>query len=218
MEEVKKHNWEKGTAAPIPENKYEQFKEELIEYSKKYEDRNLMLFVLARATGYRMGDLVSLTIGQIKDAIEEGFFLIQESKQYKQWLSNLQEYPNRKKPNKRKVYIKNNLERYLRGYVKGKKRSEYAFPSNKSKNGIEPIEPKSYSAILTDVGKKVGLKHISGHSPRKTYATRIYERSGRDLEKVRIALNHQSIEETKRYLGIKEKMQEDAAEIADEDI
>lgn len=216
--EEKKHNWEKGTAAPIPQNKYERFKEQLIEHSKKYADRNLNLFILARATGYRMQDLVELTIGQLKDALDEGYFLIQESKQYNQWLANLHRYPNKKKPDKRKVYIKSNLENYLREYVKGKKRSEYAFPSNKSKKGLEPIEQKSFSAILTEVGKSMGLKNISGHSLRKTYATRIYEKSGKDLEKVRIALNHQSVEETKRYLGIKEKMKEDAAEIADEDI
>lgn len=216
--EGKIRDWEKGTAEPIPSNKYERFKEELIGLSKKYSERNLTLFILARATGYRMQDLVELTIGEIKDALENGYFLIQESKQYKQWLTNLNKYPNRKKPEKRKVYIGSNLEKYLKDYIKGKRRAEYAFPSNKSKNGIEPIEQKSFSAILSEVGKSIGLKNISGHSPRKTYATRIYERSGGDLEKVRIALNHQSIEETKRYLGIKEKMKEDAAKIADEDI
>lgn len=214
----KVRNWEKGTAAPIPQNKYQRFKDKLVEYNPRYSERNLMLFILARATGYRMQDLVGLTIGQIKDALEDGYFLIQENKQYNQWLSNLHRYPNKKRPEKRKVYIGNNLERYLREYVKGKKRAEFAFPSNKAKNGIEPIEQKSFSAILSAVGKSIGLKNISGHSPRKTYATRIYEKSGGDLEKVRIALNHKSVEETKRYLGIKEKMKEDAAKIADEDI
>lgn len=209
-------NWEKGTAIPIPDNKYERFKEELFESSSKFADRNLMLFLLARATGFRMGDLVGLTIGQLKDALDEGYLIIQESKQYNQWLTIVTTNPNKKKPDKRSVKIGSNLEEHLRKYVKGKKRSEFAFPSNKSKN--EPIEAKSFSAILTQVGKKVGLNHISGHSPRKTYATKIYECSGRDLEKVRLALNHQSIEETKRYLGIKEKMQEDAAMIADEDL
>ncbi len=216
--EEKKRNWEKGTALPIPVNKYERFKETLHEHSKKNAERNVTLFVLARATGYRMGDLVELTIGEIKDAIEEGYLIIQESKQYELWKSKLVKYPNKKKPDKRKAKIGGNLEDYLRKYIKGKKRSEYAFPSNKSSNANEAITAKSYSKILKEVGEKIGLKHISGHSPRKTYATRIYEKSGGDLEKVRIALNHQSVEETKRYLGIKEKMIDDAAKIADEDI
>ena len=68
------------------------------------------------------------------------------------------------------------------------------------------------------MGKSIGLKNISGHSLRKTFATKIYEESGRDLEQVRIALNHQSIEETKRYLGLKNKMIKDSFKIADKDI
>ncbi len=214
---MSERNWEKGTAAPIPPNKYSRFKEKLSEYSKKYSDRNVTLFILARATGYRMGDLTGLTVGELRDALEEGYLIIQESKQYKLWQSKLKENPNKKKPDKRKAKIGGNLEEYLRKYIKGKKRSEYAFPSNKN-SGNEPIEPKSYSRILKEVGEQIGLKHISGHSPRKTYATTIYEKSGGDLEKVRVALNHQSIEETKKYLGIKEKMIDDAAKSADEDI
>ncbi|MBB6622556.1 tyrosine-type recombinase/integrase [Clostridium gasigenes] len=210
-------DWEKGTAAPIPPKKYDKFKETLAEYSSKFKDRNTMLFILARATGYRMGDIVALTIGEIKDSLDDGCFLIQESKQYKQWKTNLSKYPNKKRPDKRRAMIGNTLEKYLKDYIKGKKRSEFAFPSNKG-IGNEYIYQKSFSAILSEVGKEIGLKNISGHSLRKTYATKIYEDSGRDLEKVRIALNHQSIEETKRYLGIKQKMQEDAAKIADEDI
>lgn len=217
LEEEKVRDWEKGTANPIPDNKYIRFKEELVLYSKKYSERNLMLFILARATGYRMGDLVSLTIGEIKEALDHGYFSIQESKQYEQWKTNLPKHPNRKKPDKRDAIVGNKLEKYLRDYVKGKRRSEFAFPSNKG-GGNEAISQKAFSEILSEVGKRIGLKNISGHSPRKTFATKIYEESGKDLEQVRVALNHQSIEETKRYLGLKEKMIKDSFKIADKDI
>lgn len=209
-------DWEKGTSSPIPFQKYEKFKEKLIEYSDRNKERNLMLFILGRSTGYRLGDLVGLTIGQLKDSLNDGYFTIQESKQYENWKTCLTKNPNKKKPDKREAPIGKNLERYLREYCKGKKRSEYAFPSNKGDD--EYISQKSYSCILTEVGKSIGLKNISGHSLRKTYATKIYEESNKDLEQVRVALNHQSIEETKRYLGIKEKMKIDSALIADEDL
>ena len=217
MQEEKAREWEKGTAEPIPFNKYEKFKEKLAAYSSRYQERNLMLFILARATGYRMGDLVGLTIGEIKDALDKGYFSILESKHYEQWKTNLIKNPNKKKPEKREAIIGNTLEKYLKEYVKGKKRSEFAFPSNKG-NGNEAISAQSYSEILSKVGKSIGLKNISGHSLRKTFATKIYEESGRDLEQVRIALNHQSIEETKRYLGLKNKMIKDSFKIADKDI
>jgi site-specific recombinase XerD len=213
----KVRDWEKGVSNPIPDNKYERFKEALAEHSKKFAKRNVMLFVLARATGYRMGDLVGLTVKEIKDALEAGYFSIQESKQYKQWKTNLIKYPNRKKPEKRDAIIGNRLEKYLREYIKEMKNSDFAFPSNKG-GGNEAINQDSFSEILSKVGKEVGLRNISGHSPRKTFATKIYEESGRDLEQVRIALGHQSIEETKRYLGIKEKMIMDSFKIADKDL
>lgn len=215
--EARIRDWEKGTSSPIPPQKYEKFKEKLAEYSERNKERNLMLFILGIATGYRSGDLVSLTIGEIKDALEAGYFSIQESKQYEQWKTILAKNPNKKKPEKRDAPIGRNLEKYLRQYCKGKKRSEYAFPSNKG-NGNVYISQKAYSSILTEVGKSIGLKNISGHSLRKTYATRIYEESNKDLEQVRVALNQQSIEETKRYLGIKEKMRINAALIADSSI
>ena len=213
---MKIRDWEKGTSSPIPMQKYERFKEKLVEYSDRNKERNLMLFILGRSTGYRLGDLVGLTIGQLKDAIHDGYFSIQESKQYEQWKTALIKNPNKRKPDKREAPIGKNLEKYLREYCKGKKRSEYAFPSSKIES--EHITQKAFSSILTDVGKSMGLKNISGHSLRKTYATKIYEESNKDLEQVRVALNHQSIEETKRYLGIKEKMKIDAALIADEDL
>ncbi|GCD13301.1 tyrosine-type recombinase/integrase [Clostridium tagluense] len=210
-------DWEKGVSNPIPSQKYEKFKEKLAEYSDRNKERNIMLFILGRTTGYRLGDIVGLTIGQIKDALDNERFIIQESKQYEQWKTNLKNKPNKKKPLVRESPIGKNLERYLRQYCKDKKRSEYAFKSNKG-NGNEYISQKAFSALLTEVGKSMGLKNISGHSLRKTYATKIYEESNNNLEQVRVALNHQSIEETKRYLGIKEKMKMNAALIADADI
>lgn len=217
IEDKEERKWEKGTSNPIPLNKYDKFKETLAEHSEKNSERNLMLFILARATGFRMGDLVGLTVGQLKDAIDDKKLSIQESKQYKQWQSSLVKYPKRKKPHKRTVPIEKTLEGYLRHYCKGKARSEFAFSSNKG-NGNEHITQKSFSAILSEVGAKMDLENISGHSPRKTYATKIWEDTGNNIEKVRVALNHKSIEETKRYLGIKEMIINNAAQIADEDI
>ncbi len=214
MREERTREWEKGAANPIPDSKYERYKEKLVELSKEYPERNLMLFLLARATGYRMQDIIKLTVGQIKDALDRGYFKIQENKQYEQWVSEVAKNPNRKKPEKRVVEIGPTLEKHLKKYLKGKKRSEYAFPSRKGK-GDKPIEQKSFSDILKKTGEAIGLEHITGHSPRKTYATKIYVETGYNLEAVRIALGHKSIEETKRYLGLKEQMAKDAARIAD---
>lgn len=215
----------KVPANRIPEEEYVRFTDRLVEVSTKYAERNYMLFKLGIATGYRTQDLVDLTIRDIKQALNLGSFVIQEKKQYKRWLKYMKDMKKelenpilnkkprspRRCPDKRPAKIEKNLERLLREYVKNKKNSEYAFTSNK---GSRYIEAKSFSKILSEVGKSLELKNISGHSMRKTFAYRIWEEE-ENLEKVRLALGHKSIETTKRYLGIEEEVRNNAAKIAD---
>ena len=59
----------KVPANPITDNHYERFKSKLEEHSGKFSDRNLTLFLLGVATGYRTQDIVDLTIKQIRQAI-----------------------------------------------------------------------------------------------------------------------------------------------------
>lgn len=207
----------KKPAKPIPESHYERFKYRLEELSGDWSERNLTLFLLGIATGYRMQDLVCLTIADIKAALQNGKFEIQEKKQYNAWKSHIKKNPKSQKsvPKKREHDIKPQLETILRNYVKGKKKSEYAFPSQKFGGSVH-ISSKTYSDILKKVAedKEIKLKGITGHSLRKTYARRLYEAKN-DLEYVRIALGHTSIEITKRYLGLEDDVKEEAAEIAD---
>ncbi|MFR5267193.1 tyrosine-type recombinase/integrase [Clostridium sp.] len=204
---------EKVPANPIPERRYDQFKYKLEEYSERFAERNMMLFYLGVGTGYRMQDLVELTIGKLIEALDEEQLCIQEQKQKKEYDKHIQDNPKskRKAPKERKVIIKPNLRKLIKVYVKGKDKSSYAFLSNK---GDSFITSKSYSDILSDVGKSLGLKNISGHSLRKTYATRIWEET-RDIEKVRKALGHTRLETTKDYLGMESEVREEASSITD---
>lgn len=206
----------KKPAKPIPETYYERFKYRLEEISGEWIERNLTLFMLDVATGYRLQDIVDLTIGQIQEALQNGYFEIQEKKQFNAWKTHIKNNPRspKKIPEKRKHEIEPPLEKVLKKYIKGKKKSEYAFPSQKGE-GSKYISAKSYSDILKKVAqdKEIKLKSITGHSLRKTYARRIYEET-EDLNHVRIALGHLSIEVTKRYLGIEDIVKESAAKIA----
>lgn len=213
-EELYEIRKEKVPAVAIAENKQRQFRYKLEEMSGKFKERNLMLLELDVATGYRLGDIVGLTIGEIKEALEFGEFEIQEQKQYKAWKKHMAKYPRsaRKKPKKRRVIINPFLRKRLIAYCKGKSKSSYAFESNK---GIGHITAKSYSELLTKVGKSIGLDNISGHSLRKTFAKNIWESTG-SLEAVRLALGHTSIETTKLYLGLDEEDRSKSFRIADD--
>lgn len=204
---------EKTPASPIPERDYERFKYRLEEASGEFKERNMMLFYLGVATGYRLQDIVNLTIGEIREAIDNEEFRIQEQKQYKSFIKHIKKNPKskRKAPKKRVVLIKPTLKKLLKRYVRDKYKSEYAFKSNKC-NGH--ITSKSYSKILTGVARELNIDNISGHSLRKTYITRIWDTTG-DLELCRRALGHKSIETTKEYLGLVSEVREEAANITD---
>lgn len=210
-----KEKKKKVPANPIPEKQYYRFKDRLIEISKENKDRNLMIFQIGIATGYRTGDIVDLTIAEIEDAIEDEKFVIQEKKQYKAWKTYQRQKkdsdPNRKCPSPMDTIIESNLIELLEAYIEGKKRSEYAFKSSKYKS--KHISAKSYSEILSKVGLSLGLENISGHSMRKTYAHRLYD-DNKNLEFVRKNLNHKSIVTTQCYLGLDSEMKKDAAKIA----
>ena len=208
-DKVSERQEKKVAAKPIPERYLKRFKYLLEEKSKEFKDRNITLFELGVSTGYRSQDLVSLTIGEIQEALDLGFFQIQEQKQYKSYLTYMKKNPNSKKrpPKKRKVGIGATLDKTLRDFIKGKRKSRYAFESKKGKH----ISRKAFSRILTEVGTELGLSAISGHSMRKTYARKIYDRYG-DVERVRQRLGHKSIETTKEYLGLyDENIEEDAS-------
>lgn len=203
----------KVPANPIPDRQYDRFIYALIEVSGELSERNVTLTKLDIATGYRLQDITDLTVGDIRKALKRGYFEIQEKKQFKSWKRHMKNnpYSNRKKPDKRISEIESgsNIEKILYRYIKDKKDREYAFTANNSKDFIKP---KSFSRVLSNAGKLIGLENISGHSLRKTYATWIYEDT-RDLEMVRIALGHKSIETTKLYLGIKKEVLKRASKI-----
>lgn len=204
---------EKVASNPIPERRYEQFKYKLEEHSERFAERNMMLFYLGVGTGYRMQDLVELTIGKLSEFVENEEFCIQEQKQRKEYEKHMLDNPTskRKEPKERVVLIGSVLKKKIKEYIKGKDKSEYAFLSNK---GDSFITSKSYSDVLSSVGRSLGIKNISGHSLRKTYATRLYIEH-RDIEKVRQALGHTRLHTTKDYLGMKSEVLEEAVSIID---
>ena len=149
--------------------------------------------MLGIMTGYRAGDLVTLKVRDVKEALDSGRFVIMEGK--KKNSKNIRE--RNRKP--REAEIVPELKIILEDYIKDKKDFEYMFPSRK---GNAPIQVARVSRILQNAAKYFGLENITAHSMRKTYAYTIYKNNGNDLLTVKEMLGHSCIEETKVYLGI----------------
>ncbi|CAM2078889.1 MAG: Site-specific tyrosine recombinase XerC [uncultured Clostridium sp.] len=224
--EIIKWGKKKEEAWPIPDEKYDLFKKILVESSREKErKRNLVLFQLGIATGYRLGDLVELKIGDILTAIEKGKFCIDENKKYKAWQTNEwkkeserlkgKKVKSKNPPRPREAMIRPNLKAILIEYCKGKKRSEYAFKS--STRSEKHIEAGTFSKKLTEISKdkRLNLTHITGHSLRKTYATRMYESTG-NVEYVKDALGHADVRTTYLYLRLGKKEIEKGTEYIDQ--
>lgn len=154
--------------------------------------RNYILFLIGVTTGYRAGDLVGLKVRDAREAIRHGYFLIQEGKKYNS--RNIRK--KNRKPRQAEIIPK--VARELKLYIKDKRDYEFLFPSRKG----GAIGVQAISNILKEAGAYFGIKGITAHSMRKTYAYKIYMDSGKDVVVVKELLGHSSIEETKLYLGL----------------
>mgnify|MGYP002545467717 CR=1 FL=1 len=107
------------------------------DYLRAKNERDYVLFVLGITTGYRAGDLVTLKVRDVKQAILQGRFIILEGK--KKNTKNIRA-KNRKA---REAEILPELEKVLMKYIKYKEDYEYMFPSRKG-NHIQWIELLRY--------------------------------------------------------------------------
>ncbi len=164
------------------------------DYLRYRSYRNYVLFTVGVTTGYRAGDLVSLKVRDIREALRRKEFEIFEGK--KKNSKNIREKNRRP----RIVEIRPKLAAILKEYIKDKKDYEYVFQSRKGIN--QHIGVQAVSNALKEAGEYFGLQDISAHSMRKTYAYKIYLESENNIVAVKEMLGHSSIEETKLYIGL----------------
>lgn len=171
------------------------------DYLQEKCERDYILFATGVGTGYRAGDLVVLQVRDVKKALDDGYFEILENKK--------KNSRNIRKENMvpRRAYIIEKLDKALRQYIKDKKDYEYLFSSRKGGHiGVQRV-----SVILSEAAKKFGLKNITAHSMRKTYAYTIWVANDYNTTLVRDMLGHRSDQETIRYLGLDEETYKDCS-------
>lgn len=74
------------------------------------------------------------------------------------------------------------------------------------------ISSRQVERHLNKVFRKMGLDvwKYGSHSARKYFATKVYLENEYNIELVRVLLQHSSVQVTSRYIGISDKMVEDA--------
>jgi integrase len=155
--------------------------------------RDLLLFVVGINTALRVSDLLTLQIGDFVD--ENGKikarFRIQEAKRGKRNDVTINEA------------IEQVLTEYLAAYpVIPQDPRNYVFFNSKTGNFSDHIKRAQAWNFISGICRDVGLTGNFGtHTLRKTWAYHA-RLAGVDLALIMHKLNHNSLEDTKRYIGI----------------
>lgn len=155
-------------------------------YLKEKSKRDYLMFVVGISSALRISDILKLNVKDVWDGKKTKEFI----------------YLNEEKTGKYKRFpITENLQKAIKDYIKeyNPQEDDYLFTSRK---GDKPITRQHAALILSRAGDFVGIKEpISTHSMRKTWGYWAYK-SGVSLALIMDVLNHSSISNTKKYLGI----------------
>ena len=160
---------------------------EMKKYLRQKGDCYELLFVMGINTALRIGDLLSLSIGDVTDDAGNVLKVI-----------CLKE---RKTGKQKRLPVNESLKNALTGYLiehPNCGRSTPLFFTQKSGS----LSRSQAWRILKSAGKAVGLQNIGTHSLRKTFGYHVYRNSGGDIGLLQKLLNHSSVKNTLRYIGI----------------
>lgn len=152
--------------------------------------RNQTLFLLGLTTGFRISELLSLTVedvqnpdGSLKDSIE-----VKKSKMKGKLVSRSTPLLDKVRPYLQRLCMVTTLER-----------NTYLFNSRQRDAAIDPSQAWR---VLSGAFNKVKVFETKGtHALRKTFAKRVYEATQKNIYETQKALGHKSIDSTTHYLS-----------------
>jgi integrase len=164
-------------------------------FDGQYAARNRAMFILGIKSGFRISELLSLTVGDVADAngrIVDDVTVRRRSMKSRRAGRTVPLHPEAKAA--LAVWVKQ-LRRH-RQHV-----ARYPlFPSREGKH--QPLSRIQAWCILRDAYQACGLTGKLGcHALRKTFAKTVYERLDYNLVDTRDALGHANIQSTMHYLG-----------------
>lgn len=150
-----------------------------------------MLIVCGVNFGLRIGDLLTVTWEDLR----KDFFVLNEEKTGK----------------KRKLLVNSTVKAALAEL-------ETRIPENRQKG---PVFLSNKGTVYSQqqvnrLLKKIFGPGVSSHGLRKTFGRQIYEKSGNNLAKVQLQLNHGDPAHTLRYIGITQKDMDECFHLIEE--
>ena len=167
-------------------------------FTGKYSSRDRALFLLGIKSGFRISELLSLTLG---DIVQYGCLVDRVTVNRRNM---------KKKTEGRTVLLHPEAKKELAVWIsilqaEGWKSPEtWVFRSRRG--GDKPISRIQAWRILQRAYRENNMTGKLGtHSMRKTFANRIYDKLGQDLARTQRALGHKNINSTVSYLSFREE-------------
>jgi len=154
--------------------------------------RDFLLFVFGINSGLRIGDLLSLKLGDVKDS--------------RGGLKDDLDITEQKTGKTRRVFFNKQIKEAISYYLKKTDifdLDRYLFTKERSKKNKPITRVRAYQ-LINKWCKDVGLNcKVGGHTLRKSFGYHL-RKQGIGIEQISSLLNHQNIKVTFRYIGINE--------------
>ncbi|MBA7526287.1 Tyrosine recombinase XerC [subsurface metagenome] len=169
------------------ENRIKQIRGNLY---RQESPRDYLLFVFGINSGLRIGDILSLKLGDIKNSQGD--------------LKDDLDIKEQKTGKTRKVFFNKQIKEAINHYLKKTDifdLDQYLFTSEKSKKNRPITRIRAYQ-LINKWCKDTGLNcKVGGHTLRKSFGYHL-RKQGISIEQISSLLNHQNIKVTFRYIGI----------------
>lgn len=156
-------------------------------YLKGQSTRNYLMLMIGISSALRVSDILQLKTKSIWDGRKPTEFIVLHEKK----TGKYKRFP-----------VTKNLSKAIILFMKeyDLEQEEYVFQSRKGVN--KPITRQQAAYIISEAAEYVGIKEpISSHSMRKTWGYWAYKEKF-SLALIMEALNHSSIHQTRKYLGL----------------
>ncbi|WP_132013553.1 site-specific integrase [Hydrogenispora ethanolica] len=150
--------------------------------------RDYLLFVLGINTGFRISDILNLTVQDVRNKTH---ICIREQKTNKE----------------KRALINPRLKAEIDNYINDADENAYLFISQKGEN--KPISRVQAYRILNDAAASLGLSEIGTHTLRKTFGYWHYQKHN-DVALLQKLFNHSAPSVTLRYIGIDQDMMDES--------
>ena len=165
-------------------------------FTGTFEIRNRGLFMIGVSTGGRISELLSLRVGDVYQNRKPVSDLL-----YSKSIVKGGEVSRSVPVNADGRKAIDALVNWHREHYRSITSKRPLFPS-RHKKGSVPMHRQTAHAILKTAFIEAGLNgHIATHSLRKSFAQRLYDKTG-DIYMVQALLGHRNISTTQKYLGV----------------